>query len=340
MKTKKISIYDIARKLGVSTSTVSRALQDNPAISVEMRDRIRKTAEEMGYTPKVVAVTLQRGSTRTIGVVVPMVSRNFFSVAIDGIEEAASQRGYDVMIYQSRNDPEREVRILNSFLHGKVDGVIASLASGAGDYTHYRALSRYGMPLVLFDRYAPGLDAGTVLLDDYKGAFDTVEHLIGQGYRRIYHYAGSQRVSIWKNRRTGYEDALRRHGIEPLSDWIAEGATTEEGGYKAMERLFAAGETLPEAVFFAGDYAALGAYRSLREHGLRVPDDMALAGFANEPFCELITPSFTSVEQFGYRMGSAAAQMLLDKLDGGPYMDIVIPPKLIVRESSQRKRTE
>jgi LacI family transcriptional regulator len=244
------------------------------------------------------------------------------------------------MIYQSRNDPEREVRILNSFLHGKVDGVIASLASGAGDYTHYRALSRYGMPLVLFDRYAPGLDVGTVLLDDYKGAFDTVEHLIGQGYRRIYHYAGSQRVSIWKNRRTGYEDALRRHGIEPLSDWIAEGATTEEGGYKAMERLFAAGETLPEAVFFAGDYAALGAYRSLREHGLRVPDDMALAGFANEPFCELITPSFTSVEQFGYRMGSAAAQMLLDKLDGGPYMDIVIPPKLIVRESSQRKRTE
>ena len=249
MKTKKISIYDIARKLGVSTSTVSRALQDNPAISVEMRDRIRKTAEEMGYKPNVFAVNLQRGSTRTIGVVVPMVSRNFFSVAIDGIEEAASQRGYDVMIYQSRNDPEREVRILNSFLHGKVDGVIASLASGAGDYTHYRALSRYGMPLVLFDRYAPGLDAGTVLLDDYKGAFDTVEHLIGQGYRRIYHYAGSQRVSIWKNRRTGYEDALRRHGIEPLSDWIAEGATTEEGGYKAMERLFAAGETLPEAVF-------------------------------------------------------------------------------------------
>ena len=196
MKTKKISIYDIARKLGVSTSTVSRALQDNPAISVEMRDRIRKTAEEMGYKPNVFAVNLQRGSTRTIGVVVPMVSRNFFSVAIDGIEEAASQRGYDVMIYQSRNDPEREVRILNSFLHGKVDGVIASLASGAGDYTHYRALSRYGMPLVLFDRYAPGLDAGTVLLDDYKGAFDTVEHLIGQGYRRIYHYAGSQRVSI------------------------------------------------------------------------------------------------------------------------------------------------
>ncbi|MFR5872068.1 MAG: LacI family DNA-binding transcriptional regulator, partial [Alistipes sp.] len=109
---------------------VSRALQDNPAISVEMRDRIRKTAEEMGYKPNVFAVNLQRGSTRTIGVVVPMVSRNFFSVAIDGIEEAASQRGYDVMIYQSRNDPEREVRILYSFLHGKVDGVIASLASG------------------------------------------------------------------------------------------------------------------------------------------------------------------------------------------------------------------
>ncbi len=192
MKTKKISIYDIARKLGVSTSTVSRALQDNPAISVEMRDRIRKTAEEMGYKPNVFAVNLQRGSTRTIGVVVPMVSRNFFSVAIDGIEEAASQRGYDVMIYQSRNDPEREVRILNSFLHGKVDGVIASLASGAGDYTHYRALSRYGMPLVLFDRYAPGLDAGTVLLDDYKGAFDTVEHLIGQGYRR----GGNQAMAV------------------------------------------------------------------------------------------------------------------------------------------------
>lgn len=338
MRTKKVSIYDIAQQLGVSTSTVSRALQNNPAISAKVRERVRETAEAMGYKPNLFAVNLQRGTTRTIGVVVPMVSRNFFSMAIDGIEEAASQRGYDVMIFQSRNERVREERILNSFLNGKVDGVIASLASEGGDYAHYRALSRYGTPLVLFDRYAPGLDAGTVLLDDYRGAFDTVEHLIDQGCRRIFHYAGLQQVSIWQNRRKGYEEALRQHGIEPAPDWITEGATTEEGGYQAMERLFASGKDLPEAIFFAGDYAALGAFRSMREHGVRVPEDVALAGFANEPFCELITPSFTSVEQFGYRMGNTAAQMLLDKLDGAPYMDVVISPRLIVRDSSQWAR--
>ena len=129
MRTKKVSIYDIAQQLGVSTSTVSRALQNNPAISAKVRERVRETAEAMGYKPNLFAVNLQRGTTRTIGVVVPMVSRNFFSMAIDGIEEAASQRGYDVMIFQSRNERVREERILNSFLNGKVDGVIASLAS-------------------------------------------------------------------------------------------------------------------------------------------------------------------------------------------------------------------
>lgn len=337
MKTRKVSIYDIARRLDVSTSTVSRALQNNPSISAEVREKVRRTAGEMGYKPNVFAVNLQRGHTRTIGVVVPMVSRNFFSMAIDGIEEIASRAGYDVLICQSKNELERETRILDRFLQGRVDGVIASLASCGGDYPHYRALARYGMPLVLFDRSLDDIEAGTVLLDDYKGAHETVCHLIGQGFRRIYHYAGPQQVSVWKNRRQGYRDAMQRHGIEVRPEWIVVGPTTEEGGRAAMERLLAQGD-LPEAMFFAGDYAALGAYRALRSHGLDVPDDMALAGFANEPFCELISPSFTSVEQFGYRMGSVAAQMLLEKLDGAPYMNVVIPPELIVRESSQKTK--
>lgn len=337
MKIKKVSIYDIAQQLGVSTSTVSRALQNNPAISTEVRDRIRKRAEEMGYKPNVFAVNLQRGSTRTIGVVVPMVSRNFFSQAIDGIEEAASRGGYDVMIYQSKNELDREIRIVDRFLQGKVDGVIASLASCGGDYAHYQALVRYDVPLVLFDRSCDELEVGTVLLDDYKGAFDSVEHLIAQGYRRIYHYGGFRQVNIWRNRCQGYLDAMYKHGLEVDPAWVTEDETTEEGGAAFLERLLSGGEPLPEALFCAGDYAALGAYRALCRHGLRVPEDMALAGFANEPFCELITPSFTSVEQFGYRMGSAAAQMLLDKLAGGAYQNVVIPPELMIRESSQRK---
>lgn len=337
MKTKKTSIYDIARVLGVSTSTVSRALQDNPAISAEVRDRVRKTAREMGYQPNMFAVNLQRGSTRTIGVVVPMVSRNFFSMAIDGIEQVASEAGYDVLIYQSKNDAEREARILNDLQRGRADGVIASVASCGGDYACYRALEPYGMPLVLFDRHVEGLAAGTVLLDDRRGAFETVEHLIGQGFRRIYHYAGAQQTSIWRNRRQGYEEAMRAHGIEVRPQWIVGGQTTEEGGAEAMERLIAA-DDLPEAIFFAGDFAALGAYKVLRKHGLRVPDDMALAGFANEPFCDLIAPRFTSVDQSGYEMGGLAAKMLLDRLGGAPYADIVIPPRLIVRESSLKRR--
>ncbi len=186
---KNISIYDIARSLNVSASTVSRALQDHPRISSEVRKMVQKKAREMNYKPNRMAVNLKLGKSSTIGVVVPNINRNFFSSVIDGIEEEASRKGYDVLICQSQESYEKEKKIISSLAQGRVDGVIASIASGTYNYDHLNSLEEDGIPLVLFDRVADEVHAGKVTIDDYRGAYMVVEHLLQQGRKRIFHCA-------------------------------------------------------------------------------------------------------------------------------------------------------
>ena len=197
---KNISIYDIARSLNVSASTVSRALQDHPRISSEVRKMVQKKAREMNYKPNRMAVNLKLGKSSTIGVVVPNINRNFFSSVIDGIEEEASRKGYDVLICQSQESYEKEKKIISSLAQGRVDGVIASIASGTYNYDHLNSLEEDGIPLVLFDRVADEVHAGKVTIDDYRGAYMVVEHLLQQGRKRIFHCASHQHVKIWKRR--------------------------------------------------------------------------------------------------------------------------------------------
>lgn len=335
-KKKKVSIYSIAEALNVSASTVSRALQDHPSISGEMKQLIRKTAREMNYRPNRMAVNLKRGKSNTIGIVVPNVNRNFFSSAIEGIEEEAYKVGYDVLICQSQELYDKEKKILNSLAQGKVDGVIVSIASGTKDYTHFNNLEDYGIPLVLFDRTSPQVNAGAIMVDDYNGAYKVVEHLIGLGKKRIFHYAGQQHVSVWYNRCRGYFEALKAHGITPGADWVFYGDIVQEEGTRLAQQVLAMPER-PDAIFCTSDFVALGVLLEFKRVGIRVPEDIAVVGFANEPFDALITPSLTSVNQFSYDMGKMAAKMLMDRLNGEPQVDKVIQPELIVRESSAGK---
>lgn len=330
---KNTSIYDIAKALNVSASTVSRALQDHPRISAEVRKVVQKKAQEMNYKPNRMAVNLKLGKCNTIGVVVPNINRNFFSSAIEGIEEEAYRVGYDVLICQSQEIYDKEKKILSSLAQGKVDGVIVSIASGTRDYTHINNLEDYGIPVVLFDRTSAQVNAGSVMIDDYKGAYEVVEHLIGLGKKRIFHYAGQQHVSVWHNRYCGYLDALKEHGITPGEDWIAYGDTVQEEGIKFAQQVLAMRER-PDAIFCTSDFVALGVLLEFKKAGVRIPEDIAVVGFANEPFDALITPSLTSVDQFSYTMGKMAAKMLIDRLKGEPHVNMVIQPELIVRESS------
>ena len=337
-KKKKVSIYDIAQRLGVSASTVSRALQDHHSIGAEMKRLVRETAEEMDYKPNRVALSLKLGKNNAIGVLVPHINRNFFSSVIEGIEQEAAERGYDVLICQSNESYVRECQLLGALSQGKVDGVIASVAAGTRDVSHFNRLAQYGIPLVLFDRVStevPGVM--TVTVDDYRGAYRVVEHLYEQGCRRIFHYAGPQHVSVWKHRLEGYCDAMRDLGLKVGRDWIVYGETIGREDGERMIRDILRMRQKPDAVFFTSDFVALGALVEMKKHGLSAPRDLAVAGFANEPFDEWITPSLTSVEQYSYRMGGLAAKMLIDKIDGETPADIVIEPRLIVRESSEKR---
>lgn len=330
---KNTSIYDIAKSLNVSASTVSRALQDHPRISAEVRKAVQKKAREMNYKPNRMAVNLKLGKSNTIGVVVPNINRNFFSSAIDGIEEEAYREGYDVLICQSQESYEKEKKIINSMAQGRVDGVIASIASGTHDYAHYNVLETDGIPLVLFDRVADEVKAGKVIVDDYRGAYMVIEHLIGQGRKKIFHYAGAQHVSVWRQRCKGYQDALRDHGIEPQEDWIIFGETSQEDG-EVVARQLLLREDKPDAVFCTSDFVAMGMMLELLKNGIRVPEDMAICGYANEPMDALVTPSLSSVNQFSKQMGQQAARMLLGRLNGGEPADVVLEPELIVRDST------
>lgn len=337
MVKKRTSIYDIAQRLGVSVSSVSRALSDHPSISAALKERIRQVAEELHYTPNSVAVNLKTGRRNTIGVVVPGINRSFFSSAIEGIEDKAYKQGYDVLIYQSKDSAEREERIVHS-LAGKVDGVIASVAADATDHSYYNDLSASGVPVVLFDRTATGVDAGTVIVDDYQGAALAVKHLIRQGFTRIYHCAGPQHVNVWGNRLRGYLDTMQEAGITLSEEYIFEGVnTSEDEGRRFAKTVLAAyesGRPLPEAVFFAGDFAALGAMLEFRKAGIDIPEQIAIVGFANEPFCQLLSTPLSSVDQFSYKMGYMAGKMMFDRLKGEPQVGVVIAPELIIRKSS------
>lgn len=330
---KNISIYDIAKSLNVSASTVSRALQDHPRISAEVRKMVQRKAREMNYKPNRMAVNLKLGKSNTIGVVVPNINRNFFSSVIDGIEEEAYREGYDVLICQSQESYEKEKKIITSLAQGRVDGVIASVAAGTRDYSHYSALEEDGIPLVFFDRVAEGVKAGRVTVDDYRGGYMVAEHLLGQGRKRIFHFAGHQHVSVWYNRCRGYRDALEARGICPPDHWIMTGEISQEEGRVAARRILQL-EEKPDAVFCTSDFVALGMMLELLKNGIRVPEDIAICGFANEPIDALVTPSLSSVDQFSKQMGLHAAQMLLGRLNGTEQADVVLEPELIVRDST------
>lgn len=332
---KQVSISDLARMLSVSVSTVSRALHDHPSISDGMKELVRQKAKEHNYRPNSYAVNLKMGSTKTIAVIVPQINRNFFSTAINGIEEVARENGYDVMIYQSHNDHDHEARIVNNLSFGKVDGVIASVANTDLGHQHYNKMIDYGMPTVFFDRILKGLNAGSVRIDDFKGSYMATEHFIKQGMKRIYHFAGKRNVVVWDDRAKGYIAAMKDNGLEiDEKSWIFEDYTTRSNGSKFISQILESGNELPEAINFAGDFAALGALQQMNEKGIKVPHGIAISGFACEPFCGVLSTPLTSVDQFSNKMGREAAKMLIDYIEGKPYENIVIEPELIVRESS------
>lgn len=340
MKKGKATIHDIAEKLNITASTVSRALNDNPRISENTKKLVLKMAKQLNYQPNHIASALRSGKSKLIGVLVPTANRNFFSSVVRGIEDIANELDYKVIISQSYEDYDKEVQNVEALLNARVDGIIASIGKNTENFDHFQKVLDKGIPLVLFDRITNEIDVSQVIIDDYQGAYDTTKHLIEQGCKRIVHFTSPKKINIYRERLRGYEDALKDFKIEIDTELIEESNMQLEDGRTSMENIIKKGIAF-DAVFSSSDYAVMGALQVLREHKIIVPNQVKLAGFGNEPFTSFTFPPITTVDQKSIPMGRVTAETFFEllKSDGkkGNNQKTVLKPELIIRESTQKR---
>lgn len=333
------TLKDIAAQLKLSVSTVSRALHDHHAISNKTKNLVKATAKRLDYYPDSIAQNLKRKSSKTIGVIVPEIRHFFFSSAIDGIEDIAYQAGYTIIVSKSNEDTGREILNTRSMVGNRVAGLIISVAQTTRDGSHLSALKGRNIPLVLFDRVLDDVDACKVVVDDYKGAYDSTQHLIDSGYQKIAHLAGPSHLKISSERLRGYKAALRDAGVELDENLIIHAELDEEHGKTGVNKLFSL-EAPPDAIFAVNDPVAVGAHRAIRSRGLTIPNDVGISGFSNNPSTEIMDPPLTTVDQHGYKLGEAAVRLLLQQIEEGRVTNEpvtkVIHGDLIIRGSSNR----
>lgn len=312
-----LTMKDIAREFNTSVATVSRALKDSPRISEEKRRAIQQYAKEHNFFPNFLAESLRNSKVmqpKIIGVIVPELAHYYFSTVLAGIEEEARARDYRIMVAQSNEKYEREVKICQSFYENKVCGIIVSQAKDTTKYDHFNQLLESGVPLVFYDRICTGVNADRVVVDDYQGAYNAVTHLIETGCKRIAFYGSPMTLEISKNRHNGYVDALKRHGIEPddtLMRFCDNRSDAEIITPELLER-----EDRPDAFFAVNDDTAIGIMYAAKRMGFKVPDDISICGFTNGQRAIACDPMLTTVEQRGKRVGEEAADILIGHVEG------------------------
>ena len=341
--TKKTTIHDIARELNFTSGTVSRALNNNPRISTETKRLVNEKATELKYQRNKIASSLRSGKSHTIGVIIPSAQMNFFGSVVHGIEMMASSNGYSIMLYQTEETTLLEKKAIETFLSARVDGILASVAKETIDFSHYQELQKKHIPLVFFDRTNDELKVPSVVIDDYKAGFLATEHLIKNGYTSIAHVSGPQHIKGFHDRLNGYLDALSKHKMRLDRKLIFQGDISIESGKAAVDYFFNL-TNIPDAVFAAEDFTALGIIKGLKERKINIPSEFGVIGFANESFGEHITPSLSSVDQQTVQMGKEALGLLIDiintkerKVNVLVREKIILEPLLYFRESSLGK---
>lgn len=333
------TIKDIAKVLGISPSTVSRALKDHPDISPKTKQKVKELAQQMHYRPNAIALSLKHSRSFTIGVVIPELVHHFFSSVISGISDVAYAKGYRVIITQSNESYERELRNSEALLSSMVDGLIVSVSKETKNYDHISSFIDNGVPVVLFDRNIDELPADKVLVDDVAGARHAVEHLLEQGCRRILHFAAPAHLSVGRNRLEGFKQALQNYNIEYDPTMVIQCDTFEEA--MNITRSVFEQEPRPDGIFAVNDETAVGAMNALKRMGLSIPNDVAIVGFTNGVIAGMTEPQLSTVDQHGFKMGQQAAEMLFRRLSNRdeelePQTN-VIETKLIVRNSSTKQ---
>ncbi|MEN8703767.1 MAG: LacI family DNA-binding transcriptional regulator [Polaribacter sp.] len=339
-KKNKTTIKDIANVLNISAAAVSKALHNDSRISEKTKKAVRQVAENLNYQPNHLASALRSGKSKLIGVIVPKTNSNFFSSVIHNIEEGLNKEGYNIIITQSNESYKKECANIDALLFTQVDGIIASMANETVDLAHYEKIKAAGIPLITFDRGENDLNVDYIGIDDYNSSHIIVDHLVEQGCKRIAHIGGFKRTRIYNNRIRGYIDALKKHNLPLDKELLTESNLTKEDGRSKMQGLLNLGNR-PDAVYVAGDYAALGVLELLKEQNISIPDEIALVGFGNEPFTDMVSPKITSVNQHSYEIGRIAAKTFLEFEDKDQLNQTlkknILEAELIVRASSRRK---
>ncbi|WP_299781804.1 LacI family DNA-binding transcriptional regulator [uncultured Formosa sp.] len=343
MKNKrKTTIKDIANVLNITPSAVSRALHNHPRISDKTKIAVKKVAKDLDYQPNHLASALRSGKSKLVGIIVAKTNSYFFSSVVENIEYELNKKGYNLIITQSNESFDKECRNIDALLQTQVDGIIASLANETVNFDHYNKIKEKGIPLILFDRGENDIGVDYVGIDDYQSSNIVVNHLVEQGCKRIAHIAGYSHTRIYKNRIRGYKDALKKHGLPEEEELLLEGSLSIEDGRAKMTELLKL-SILPDAVYAAGDYAALGALQVLQEHNIKVPEQIALVGFSNEPFTSLVSPSISSIYQHNKEIGKLVAKQFLLRVNDKNYKPVlhktILEPELIIRDSSRKLKS-
>lgn len=333
------TIHDIARILNISASTVSRALNDNPRISLQTKEKIKATALSLGYRPNSLASNLRNKRSNTIGIVVPLINRHFFSSVISGAEAVAFKAGYNVVISQSNDLADKEIKIVQSMFSNRVDGLIISIAMHSKTFDHLKIFRKKNIPLVFFDRVVNNIEADKIVIDDFQGGFQVTQHLINQGYTRIAHITGPQNLAIYTDRKNGYIEALRKNGIQFDEKLVIENTLTSDVAELAAQNLLELPYP-PDAIFCGNDTTALTVMIYLRDKGIKIPQEMGIVGFSNEPFSKVVSPSISTIAQPGFEIGQKAAELIISQIEAKErtYQTIILPTELIIRESSNRQK--
>ncbi|HEY5742032.1 MAG TPA: LacI family DNA-binding transcriptional regulator [Terrimicrobiaceae bacterium] len=337
---KAVRLKDIAQSLGISISTVSAALQNREDISETTRQRVHAAVQKLGYQPDSVARTLVTRRSNVLGVVVPDLSRSFFSELLKGVDSVVSEKGYSLLVCNTAENAEKEDQILGMLRSRRVDGLLIASAHNPRTRKWKQAFANLVAPIVFVDRRFPGLNF--VGGDDEAIGLHATTHLAEQGYRRIAHISGPRTVTTAIGRRKGYLQALKNLSVTPVPALIVEANYHEEsGGYEAMHELLRL-PSPPDAVFAASDPIAIGAMQAALDSGLQLPTQLGLIGVGAHQYSRYLRVPLSTVEQQRIQIGQAAARMLLDFIDGAnpvPPRHFLVEPRLVIRASSSRSQS-
>jgi LacI family transcriptional regulator len=339
-RSKDITIYDIAEKLNISVATVSRALKDDPVVSKKTKKKIFDMVDEMGYRTNHYARNLRRQQTNTVGVIVHELKSTFITSVLSGIEKVTTEAGYDLIITHSSETYTKEVANAKNLFHKRVDGLIASLSFDTANLQHFQPFIEKGVPVIFFDRVEQDNNNTVVIIDNNRCGYLATRHLIEQGCKRIAHVTASLNRNVYAQRFKGYRDALFDNGIPFDESLLFVKDLSEKAGVESAMHILNM-NPLPDGAFITNDFVAAVCMRTLKEHGLRIPEDIAIVGFNNDAISNLIEPTLTTINYPGIDMGEIAARNLINHLQGTSNLHqtntIIVRSDLIIRKSSLKK---